>query len=290
MYSRNSNLTLTNCTFIENVSHRGGGMCNIISSAILTGCTFSGNVATTRGGGMKNTKSALELIGCAFNGNTAGLYGGGIHDEGSALELTGCAFSGNTAERGGGMHISQNRDIKLTGCTFTGNYLTNKHGGDLDKGGGIYSCLFYSPSNKMSIINCILWGDSPDEIRLCTGTPVITYSNIQGGWPGEGNIDADPLFAALGYWHDNNTPDDPEDDYWVDGDYHLKSQAGRFDPATQAWVKDDVTSPCIDAGDPLSPVMYEPHPRGCIVNMGAYGGTEEASKSPFGCSYEADGE
>ena len=72
------------------------------------------------------------------------------------------------------------------------------------------------------------------------------------------------------------------DDFWVEGDYHLKSQAGRWDPNSQSWVIDDVTSPCIDAGDPNSPVALEPFPNGGIINMGAYGGTAEASKSYFG--------
>jgi hypothetical protein len=49
-----------------------------------------------------------------------------------------------------------------------------------------------------------------------------------------------------------------------------------------AWVKDDVTSPCIDSGDPGSPVADEPFPNGGRINMGAYGGTAEASKSYFG--------
>ncbi len=43
-----------------------------------------------------------------------------------------------------------------------------------------------------------------------------------------------------------------------------------------------MTSPCIDAGDPMSPIGHEPFPNGGIVNMGAYGGTAEASKSYFG--------
>ena len=60
------------------------------------------------------------------------------------------------------------------------------------------------------------------------------------------------------------------------------SQAGRYDPTSQSWVTDDVTSPCIDAGDPMSPIGNEPFPNGGIVNMGAYGGTDEASKSYFG--------
>ncbi len=45
---------------------------------------------------------------------------------------------------------------------------------------------------------------------------------------------------------------------------------------------DEVTSPCIDAGDPMSPIGLEPFPNGGIINMGAYGGTSEASKSYFG--------
>jgi hypothetical protein len=67
---------------------------------------------------------------------------------------------------------------------------------------------------------------------------------------------------------------------WIEGDYHLKSQAGRWDPNSGEWVIDDVTSPCIDAGDPNTPVSDEPEPNGGIVNMGAYGGTIEASLSP----------
>jgi len=111
---------------------------------------------------------------------------------------------------------------------------------------------------------------------------MITYSNVQGGFTGEGNIDADPLFAVLGYFDPNGTPEDISDDYWIDGDYHLKSQAGRYDPNTQTWIVDDVNSPCIDAGDPNSPVAFESYPNGYIINMGAYGGTAEASKSPSG--------
>lgn len=111
---------------------------------------------------------------------------------------------------------------------------------------------------------------------------MFNHSNIEGGWPGEGNIDADPCFADPGYRDPNGSPDDANDDFWVDGDYHLKSQAGRWDPNSQVWTIDDVTSPCIDAGDPMTSIGHEPFPNGGIVNMGAYGGTTEASKSYFG--------
>jgi len=102
-----------------------------------------------------------------------------------------------------------------------------------------------------------------DAAQISSDLASVTYSDVQGGWPGEGNIDTDPLFA------------DPDN-----GDYHLKSQAGRWDSISQSLIVDDVTSPCIDAGDRSTPVGLEPPPNGGIINMGAYGGTLEASKSP----------
>jgi len=117
-----------------------------------------------------------------------------------------------------------------------------------------------------------------------TAEPSITYSDIARWWADFGNIDDDPMFANVGYWADATDPnvvlkpDEPRAT-WIDGDYHLQSQAGRWDSTVQAWVQDDVTSPCIDRGYPASPVGLEPVPNGDIVNMGAYGGTAQASKS-----------
>jgi hypothetical protein len=106
----------------------------------------------------------------------------------------------------------------------------------------------------------------------------VSYSCIQGGYAGTSNIDNDPLFVRIASWEEGD-PNDPNDDIWIPGDYHLKSQAGRYDPNSAAWVLDDVTSPCIDAGDPNSDIGSEPNPHGGRVNMGAYGRTHQASKS-----------
>jgi hypothetical protein len=115
----------------------------------------------------------------------------------------------------------------------------------------------------------------------------VTYGDVQGGYAGEGNIDVDPCFVAPGYWADPNGPsvilgsEDP-DAVWVPGDYHLMSQAGHWDRDGEGWVQDEVTSPCIDAGDPNGPIGAEPFPNGGFVNLGAYGGSAEASRSHFG--------
>ena len=100
----------------------------------------------------------------------------------------------------------------------------------------------------------------------------ITYSCLYGTAKddslsdyGTGCIAKDPCFADA-----------------ASGDFHLKSAAGRWNGAT--WVKDTVTSPCIDAGEASAAYANEPSPNGNRANMGAYGNTTEASKSASGGS------
>jgi len=219
------------------------------ASCVLAGFTITGGKR-----GIYCSGSSPTITNCIIARNTNAVVGGvgaGIGMEGgSNPTLTNCNIINNSASTAGGGMISQDSSPTLTNCTFSGNSASYFGSGICFNGG--------SPM----LTNCILWGDTPDEIYIFSGTPVITYSDVQGGWAGEGNIDADPLFA------------DPDN-----GDYHLKSQAGRWDPNTQTWVVDDVTSSCIDAGDTSIPIGFEPLPNGGIINMGAYGGTLEASKS-----------
>jgi hypothetical protein len=136
-----------------------------------------------------------------------------------------------------------------------------------------------------TVVNCIIW-DCPRPITLndSSNTEIedrgshltVSYSDIQGGrdgvsvsgsqstvtW-GEGNIDVDPLFADV-----------------KNLDFHLLSQFGRWDPDDSTWLIDPVSSPCIDAGDPDDSVADELYPHGHRINIGAHGGTPEASLSP----------
>ncbi|MHC4637588.1 MAG: hypothetical protein ACYTBV_08815 [Planctomycetota bacterium] len=84
----------------------------------------------------------------------------------------------------------------------------------------------------------------------------------------------------------------PLDPFFVDpcnGDYHLKSQAGRWQTDSQMWIQDDVTSPSIGAGNPGFDLGDEPMDANNVrLNMGAFGGTAEASKTPPNWSLLAD--
>jgi hypothetical protein len=71
-------------------------------------------------------------------------------------------------------------------------------------------------------------------------------------------------------------------------DFHLQSAYGRWDQNTQIWIADANTSPCLDAGDPNSEWSNEPWPNGKRVNMGAYGGSSQASKNGNPADFNVD--
>ena len=246
---------------------QGGGMVINEGSPTLAHCAFVGNSADEGGGMYNGNGSRPNLSSCGFSGNSAD-RGGGMYNDLSEPTLTNCIFSGNLADAGGGMYDAMSSPV-LANSTFSGNSAT-------DQGGGLYDT---SASDSM-LLNCILWHNLPDQVwRDAASAGTIAYSNVQGGHPGEGNIDMDPLFAAPDYWDTNGTPNDASDDFWADGDYHLMSEAGRWEPNARTWVTDGVTSPCIDAGDPSFSVGSESKPHGGRINMGAHGGTAEASRS-----------
>ena len=272
-------LELINCVFVDNSAvpspnnWYGYGGAVKTTNATVRNCLFSGNWAR-RGGAIYGDVQSVE--NCMFTANTA--EQGGCLAIGSSI-ITNCVFSGNRAEEGGVLFAAgSGSGPSLMFCTLSDNSAQNGNAIRLSPGGRAPALL------SMTISNCILWngGNEINAWREDFADISIVYSDIQGGWPGEGNIDLDPSFADPGHWDPNGTADDPNDDFWVDGDYHLKSQSGRWDPISENWVIDDVTSPCIDAGDPSSPAAFEPFPNGGRINMGAYGGTTEASISPSG--------
>jgi len=128
-----------------------------------------------------------------------------------------------------------------------------------------------------TIENSIFWNNPAGDVTYDTYAPDVSFSCLQEDYPGTGNISADPLFVNSGA-SDPNTID-----------FHLKSEYGRYSPgetskprpSPENWVLDSQTSPCIDAGPPDINPFCETVANGGRVNIGAYGDTLFASKSPW---------
>jgi hypothetical protein len=174
-----------NCGFVGNsTTVRGGGMCNWYSDIYVGGCTFSDNTAGTHGAGMWNNGGWHWVDRCLFNHNTATYAGGGMrNDEGSDTWVTNCTFLANTANQGGGV-ANASTETSVINCTFDENSAAS--------GGGVYG----NNSSHADVANSIFWGNAGGSIY---GPATVTYSDVEGGHVGEGNIDADPLFDSYLY-------------------------------------------------------------------------------------------
>ncbi len=301
VYSLARDVTMTSCAFTRNVATAGATVEHTGDWLTVQNCTFDGNSGKA-GGAIRMYSGHMQLTDSLFENNSASTSGGALfQDVATYQSIQNCTFSGNSAESGGAV-FGFGRSI-ISNCVFENNSARSGSAASADcYAPDFVHCVFFAnPADDgacfaqkgcsglsgrvASFTGCILWHSGSISIAQTgktTVAPRVTYSLIQGGSPGEGNIDADPLFAVPGHWDPNATRDNTSDDVWIRGDYHLQSQAGRWDPLSKSWVVDDVTSPCIDGGDPANPIGLEPFPNGGVINMGLYGGTAEASKSYFG--------
>jgi len=260
----------SNC-FGSNGGSGAGIYCTESVSPIIEHCRITGNVTGSGAdaaaiyhddaGGNGGSGAGIfcyagAIRNCSITNNLTGRGGdGGGYGEGPSSD------GGNGGSGAGVFGLS----AMITNCTVANNITgvggIGGSGGGVDgqrgSGAGIYA------NNSTMVNNAIICGNSPDEVagHDCNN---VSYCDICDGFckGANANISIDPLFA------------DPNN-----GDYHLKSQAGRWDPNSQSWVTDANTSPCIDAGDPHSDWTAELWPNGKRINMGAYGGTPEASMS-----------
>ncbi|UCC79514.1 MAG: T9SS type A sorting domain-containing protein [Candidatus Zixiibacteriota bacterium] len=228
----------------------GGGIGAEGSHLVIKENVISGNSAGWEGGGIQGSNSSLVIIECMVSLNTSGADGGGIYLWYSDLFVKNTIIAGNTAMQflGGGI-FTYNSNPDIYNSIFYGNL-------SYGDGGGAY--IAYSSAdiiNSIFLQNEAVWGGHQlgghvDSLRL-------TYTNIEGGWPGVGNIDLDPLFR------------DP-----AGGDFHLMSVA----------CGDSADSPCIDAGDPIildSLLDCSWGLGGPRSDMGAYGGGDSAMVGIF---------
>ncbi len=244
------------------VDSRGGGILVNGGSPTLVGLVLTGNAASDRGGGMRVEAGTPSLSGCHFENNVSAVAGGGLSSAAASLPVARCAFLGNTTGAGRGGGIDANA-VAAVDCLLAGNSPNNavlfQSGSSFvnctSTGSSGYGASFMATGN--TIANSIFWGDSAGEIFLGFSASVTaSYSDIQGGgFPGTGNLDADPLFAAL-----------------LAGDYRLAAGSPAVDAGNNAAVPVGVTTDLAGAArfvdDPTKADTGAGTPP--IVDMGAY--------------------
>ena len=229
-------------------------------------------------------------------------YYGAIYGNNTHATISHCVISGNGPC---GATVIKDCDGTISNCLITDN-TTFFYCGVFPVVSGcnglIRNCTIANNISGVSvgtatIENCIIYHNAGHQLGVDVGeTLSVSYSNIQGGldaivrdgdvvW-GPGSINMDPYFVGLGTWWE----DPPE---LTEGDYHLSSRGWHWNTEGKSWTWDEtMTSPCVDAGDPDSPLGEEllsvprdpnnEYGENLRINMGAYGGTAQASMGPLG--------
>ena len=246
--------TISHCTISQNTAPSGGGIMCHHSGSTISHCTISGNTATEKGGGICFAGDSYPSIeDCIIEGNDAVYIGGGISCFYIyTIIINNCTISANTSDMGGGISCFEFNPT-ISNCAIYDNSVIMGFGGGICigdciptitnctissnmaeyEGGGI----FCSESRSIGVNNIIWANTAYSDSQICLSDVYshfdCSFSDIQDGWPGEGNIEAEPMF------------------YSISGDSAFFLTEG---------------SPCIDAGDPNSPL----DPDSTIADMGAY--------------------
>ena len=243
IFSVSGNLTLTDVTFsINSTPNCGGGLMSALDTLMLTRVIFFRNSALGEygsGGGLCAFESQVTIQDTEFIDNSANYAGGGMGMmSGGSATLTNVVFSDNSVldEYGSGGGMINWGNATLTNVTLNGN------------SAAFGPAIYVSDVPGSTVVqNSILWGNTGTtegaEIWGSDEGAAVSYSDVQGGWTGTGNIDADPLFVDA-----------------LNGDLHLQAGSPAMDNGDQTLLPAGITTDL----DGNARVV------GANVDMGAY--------------------
>ena len=221
----NKKLTIKGADGAKSTTITGTGNTSVMYVTSSAGGTTIEDLTITGGYGYKPDSSsnntyggAIEVRGadatiksCIMHGNGRPYFGGAMHStDGANVSCTNCLFYSNSCQYAGGAYLVEAGSVvTLQHCTVYNN--SDDYG---------YGALCYANTGRMVVKNSIIWGNSKQfgSFLANGGSITVSYSCVQDGYTGTGNISTDPKFVDA-----------------ANGDFSLQ-----------------VTSPCIDTGDPSS--------------------------------------
>jgi predicted outer membrane repeat protein len=303
--------TLESCTFDANTAdlYHGGALYNDAGNPVMLDCTFTQNTAEEFGGAVYSRKGAPRLEQCRLVANGAQERGGAVYADIDSPTLIDCALYGNTAPLGGGTYHLLG-ELRAMNCLFSGNVAMGKLDDEGQRcvinglGGACVSiftnsifvnCTFSANAAECEgegggvtgvtgvIANCIFWNNtdengSVESSQIHNSDVAVNYCCVEGltgGFGGEGNIDADPLFLD---------PDGPDDiTGTADDDLHLGAGSPCIDAADNTAVPEGITTDLdgeprfVDDPGTADTGFGEPP----LVDMGAYEFQVESCPADF---------
>ncbi len=232
-YLPQGDATISRCLFVGNRSNarcKASYDCDVIARGGAIYIGSSGSAEFTNCSFVANRTNASNGSNPFWSGSSSRSYGAGIYVATGSVTISNAIFTGNSCTAtnngrhlaGGGIYVNSGAVTAINNIIVENNDATGVHGA-----GG-----------TLDIMNSIIYLNNGEGTQV-SGSCTITYSDIQGGYEGEGNIQLHPIY---------------------DEEYQIVSG-----------------SPCIDAGNPLPSYndLCRPPSLGSLSNdMGAYGGPD----------------
>jgi cysteine-rich repeat protein/predicted outer membrane repeat protein len=235
---------IADSTFVQNSAGENGGAIAVLrGDPTIKRCTFQLNQAgTSGGGGVDCQDGSCTVKRSVFVANDSE-YGGGFSSQASTADVVNCVFVNNTADRGAAVNGWNGATILMRNCTLFQNGAATAGGGARINGGSYL------------IENSIIRANLPENLFIQAGTITANYSDVEGGYVGQGNIDADPLFVDAVNRDFHLQPGSP----CIDAGYGNSAPVMDFDGNPHV---DDPNTPDTGAGTPpwvdMGPFEYQP--------------------------------
>jgi predicted outer membrane repeat protein len=175
------NITIENCHFELNHATVGGAL-SLLGDATVTNCTFLDNDATNASSVMVNGGLAA-FDRCTFDdGDSTCIY---VY---TALALSNSVILNTTTA------ISTNSTLNPVSVVIGNSTIANEGTNGISLGD-------YGHNTSLVVRNSIIGTSTNSIVSVGTGSSTETisveYSDVEGGWAGTGNINAEPDFVDL---------------------------------------------------------------------------------------------